>query len=248
MTLLFLGWLWDDMTKSSSHIALTTALGLLVLLFLLMKSGNTFCRIMSGFVLVAVGCLEVYAHADHFIDSTWILHSLGNFFFGLVVFFVVYLMIRTQHIMSKTLLDDYSYYGGYENKYATGFKSAVIAGILIFVASFFGEKYVLFVAGAFALFQLYVIGVAIYSTIVNSGNAFYLLFSIVVYIASLAGLVFLFIHFLLPAVFAGILMVIGNTETTPCECRTYDDGYCHLKNRYVSSEECSSCKRFQYPD
>ena len=59
---------------------------------------------------------------------------------------------------------------------------------------------------------------------------------------------FLMSLFLLPAVFAGILMVIGNTETTPCECRTYDDGYCHLKNRYVSSEECSSCKRFQYPD
>lgn len=251
MNLLFsLGWLWSDMTKTPSHIALTTAFGMIVLLCLLSKDdeyiSSSTSVFLNGFLLIAIGCCEVFGHVAHSGDPTWILSSLGNFFFGMCVLFVAFFMMVSQYYLTRGVLNGLSYAGDFENKYGSGFISVVVAAIAAIIASFFGGEAAMIVGILFLVFQLYVVGLTIYSAITNNGNVLYALFSIIVYLAGVVGLVFLFVHFLLPAIFAAILMAIGNAKNTCGNCRSYNNGYCYYRNQNVSGGS-DACGKFEYP-
>ena len=245
-----LGWLWSDMTKTPSHVALTTAFFLIVLLcFLLNNNEYTSSSIsifLNGFLLIAIGCCEVYGHVAHHGDPTWILSSFGNFFFGMCVLFVAFLVMISQYHLTKGVLNGLSYAGDFENKYGSGFTSVIVAAIASVIASFFGGEATMIVGILFLVFQLYVVGLTIYSAINNNGNILYALFSIFIYLAGVVGIVFLFVHFLLPAIIAAILMAIGNTKNTCSNCRSYNNGYCYYRNKTVSGGS-EACGKYESP-
>jgi hypothetical protein len=245
-----LGWLWNDMTKTPSHDALTTAFALIVLLYVLSNNdeytSSATSVFLNGFILIAIGCCEVYGHVAHYGDPTWILDSFGNFFFGMCVLFVAFLMMISQYYLTRGVLNGLSYAGDFENKYGSGFTSVVVAAVAAIIASIFGGEAAMIVGILFLVFQLYIVGLTIYSAITNNGNVLYALFSIIIYLAGVVGLVFLFIHFLLPAIFAAILMAIGNAKNTCSNCRSYNNGYCYYKNKSVSGGS-EACGKFEYP-
>lgn len=243
-----LGWLWNDMTKSPSHVALTVAFGLIILLYVLSNDdeyiSSSISIFINGFLLIAIGCCEVYGHVTHHGDPTWILSSFGNFFFGMGVLFVAFFMMISQYHLTKGVLYGLSYAGDFENKYGSGFASVVVAAVAAVIASFFGGEATKIVGILFLVFQLYVVGLTIYSAITNNGNVLFALFSIIIYLVGIVGLVFLFIHFLLPAIIAAILM--ANSKDTCSNCRSYNNGYCYYRNEYVSGGS-DACGKFEYP-
>lgn len=250
MNILFsIWWLFSDMTKSPSHIALTAAFVLMIILFNLLKneefmSGSNSLFIV-GFMLIAVGGLEMFAHINFHDDPTWILGSFGNFFFGMIVFAAAFFMMYAQYHFTKNLLQGLSYAGTYNNKYNAGFSSVIVAAIAYLIVGFIDQQSVMYVIYAFFAFQLYVVGYAIYSTIDNDGDVAYALFSVVVYIACIGGLMFLFIHFIVSAIFAAILMAIGSAKTSCSDCRSYRDGYCYYRKQYVSGSD-NACNKYQH--
>lgn len=139
-----LGWLWSDMTKTPSHVALTTAFFLIVLLCILLNNNeytsSSISIFLNGFLLIAIGCCEVYGHVAHHGDPTWILSSFGNFFFGMCVLFVAFLVMISQYHLTKGVLNGLSYAGDFENKYGSGFTSVIVAAIASVIASFFGGE------------------------------------------------------------------------------------------------------------
>lgn len=245
-----LGWLWSDMTRTPSHIALTTAFGLLVLLYILSHYdeywSSPISLFMNGFILIAIGCCEVYGHVAHHGHSTWILDSFGNFSFGMCVLFVAFLMMTSQYYNIRGVLNGLSYAGGFSNKYSSGFTSVVVAAIAAVIASFFGSGATMIVGIIFLVFQLYVVGLTIYSAIMDKGNVLYALFSIIVYLTGVVGLVFLFVHFILPAIIAGILMAIANSKNKCGNCRSYSNGYCFYRKEFVSGSR-DACRKFEHP-
>lgn len=247
--LLSIGWLFSDMTKSPSHIALSIAFVLIIILFSLIKneefmSGSNSLFIV-GLMLIAVGGLEMFAHINFHGDPTWILGSFGNFFFGMIVLAAAFFMMYAQYHFTKNLLQGLSYVGTYNNKYSAGFSSVIVATIAYLIVGLIDQQSLMYVIYAFFAFQLYVVGYAVYSAINNNGDVAYALFSVVVYITCIGGLMFLFIHFIVSAIFAAILMAIGSAKTTCSDCRSYRGGYCHYRKQYVSGGD-NACSRYQH--
>ena len=155
-------WLWDAMTKTTSHIAFTIAFGLIIILYVLIineeNASNLWRFFISCVILILVGCLEVYAQVVFQDDPTWFLSSFGNFVFGMIILFVAFLMMIGQYHMTRGILEGLSYLGDYNNKYDNGFKSIIVASVAAIIASFFGQQYAYIVGGIFLLFQFYIVG------------------------------------------------------------------------------------------
>lgn len=239
--LLFMEWLWADMTKSPSHVAYTVALFVLIIAAILTRKdlfeysgANLF---VSGTLLVVAGGAEAYGHLVHYGDPTWLLSSIGNFVFALGVLFVVMMMVVFQYMMTLGILNGLSYEGGFDNKYTQGYKSVVIGGIAIIICAFFSKELALAVAGAFLIYQLYVLGYAIYSAVREKGSVGYALFAIPVYLVSMAGILFLVLHFLMAAICVVVLYLFAKGSASRSTSSSHDTHSEHSSG----FRECSNC-------
>ena len=193
----------DDLTKTSSHTALTAAFILIVLSVIAAGINNTVGRVrlyIEAVVVIAVGALECYGVLTSRDNTGWMLSSLGNFFFAVGLIIAVVLMLVWQHGMLFGELDLLSDDGDFNHRYDWGFKSIFVAAIVALIAGIINEKYVNYVLCGLAVFQLWVIGYSIYSVIVRHGQVYDAILSIVVYIAGVAGFLCLFIHFIIPMI------------------------------------------------
>jgi len=239
---LFMEWLWMDMTKSPSHIAYTVALFVLIIAAILTRKdlfeysgANLF---VSGTLLVVAGGAEIYGHLVHYGDPTWLLESIGNFLFALGVLFVVMMMVVFQYMMTLGILNGLSCEGGFNNKYAQGYNSVVIGGIAIIICSFFSHELALVAAGLLLLYQLYVLVYAVYSAIREKGSVVYALFAIPVYLVSMAGILFLVIHFLIAAICMVALYLFAKGSSS----RSTSSSHSTRSEHSSGFRECSNCR------
>ena len=239
-TQLLLGWLWDDLTRTPSHIAFTIACVLLIVLNLIIVHSESRHSLLFGFIIIVVGLLEAFGFIYNETRSFWIFDSFGNFFFGIVVIIAVCTMMYYQFNITKGILNLISDEGGFYNKYELGYSSMIPGFIIIFIALLFGEQYGQIAAILFLLFQLYIVGATIYSTIVNNGSMSYAIFSVAVYIVNILGIIFLLCNFILPAIAYIVMMffIKGGNDASCSNCRSYNDGYCYYRQKYVSSNSC----------
>lgn len=249
-SLLFsIGWIFSDMTKGPSQIALTVALGIIIVLYFTMSSrdsaSSTVDCTFEYLAMMAIAGLEIFSSVTRKGDPTWILSSFGNFFFGLCVLFVAFLMLVFQYTYLRGLLSNMAYAGDFADNFDSGFKVVIVAVIAAIIASFFGETYVYIVLGLFLAYQLFVVGSALWSSISNRGNIVYAIFACLLYLVSYVALLCMVGHFILPAIFALILYAISQGGGRSCyNCRSYSGGYCSYRRKYVNNEE-NGCGAFR---
>ena len=201
--------LWADLTKTPSHSALTAACAIVLIVLLPVMSilaegfdakRRTFCYVI-GLINILVAGLEIYsfAYRDNTTYGIWMFRNGGDFFFGLGVLFVVFMTASFQRLHIFGNLDLLSYEGRFENKWELGFKGLLYGIVVASLVYFFAGESGIFVVGALALFELWVILYPIYSLIKWGGNVLDAIFAIILYVVCLTGLVLLYAHFAIAA-------------------------------------------------
>lgn len=208
-----------DLTKTPSHCALTGAFCLIVLFYIYLFLANPRpgrIRInLHGLVIIAIGLLEIYAaiYSEDYSHGSWILDSFGNFCFGAGLLFVVVGMMVYQHLMIFESLRLFSECGRFNHHYEWGFYGIIVAAVLAIIVSLVNTEYIVFVTFALIAFELWVISYSIYSAIVCRGRLFEAIFSTIVYLVGVGGLICLFSHFIIPMIILFIVVICGGSKS-----------------------------------
>ena len=261
-------WIWNDLTKSPTHVALLVVFLLLGMAQFINKrheSPKPSRMLLNGLILSLVGGLEIFVYRSFTDYKWWMFTSFGNFIFWFVLAHIELLMIFEQtHLFRRTLVD-LSYQGKFRNRYRFGLSATFLAVVVYAclrmlprVCGWLGVPYHrpaplwgTIATGLFVLLQLYVLAATVRSVRLQQGDFRYAIVSMVVYLVGLAGYCCLLLHFPL-LVFVGVWLIVQTTAPVCGNCRSFGPAYsfyhtsdyCHYHCKYVD-KKTNACQRFQ---
>ncbi|MCH5221038.1 MAG: hypothetical protein J1F05_01740 [Muribaculaceae bacterium] len=230
---------FNTFVSSQSNVMFIVAAVLLLITHFAEKNGVNV--LVVSLLLIAVGAAEIYGKLVNDYDPTSILDSWSQFFFGLLVFVVLLGVVFFQYGYTMLVVDKLSDYGNFTNKYRSFTIVTIIAIVAFIIAEICKEKYVEYVLLVYGICVAYILLYSIYSAIKNKGNILYAVLSTIVFAVMACGILFICMQYIL--LFIVVIFLMARTPSRCDSCRSYSDGYCYYRNKYV--EPGNSCNKFQ---
>lgn len=187
---------------------------------------------------------EVAYFATYAGDKTWFCSPSHMGWIWAIINFLLFAFVLYQQVMAYTaLLYAASHHGRRSYDYRWGLYGGaygVVAGI---VSALWFESALRFILAGIAITQVIQLGLLVYYNIKDRGSVPNLVYNLVLYVVGFVATLLTFFHFLPMLIIAllvfFVLSLFGGSKNRYCRnCRSYDCGYCHYRNRYVNPGDC----------
>ena len=238
---------WENLVRTPHHVAYCVAFVCMVLIWLLSlysrHDESVDSSVTISALLLITGCCEIYG-AFGVREDMWWMFRYDNLLFGLLFSAVVFFMTLLQFYAWKDNLETLSLEGGFINCYAQGRKSMILFVVAVVLEELLICHWAVLatVVLSFCLYQLYVIGVPLYSALKNKGSLVRAVLSVLVYLGTVAGLICFVVRFIVAVLF---VLFVAIPKEDYCEtCNSYNNSYCYYRHMRVSKDR-RACKKYR---
>lgn len=182
-------------------------------------------------------------------DKTWFCSPDRVGWMATLVNFILFAIVLYLQVMAYTsLLHAADYHGRRSCDYRWGLYGGACGVVAAIVSALWFKGVLSFILIGTALTQVAQLGLLVYHNIKDGGSVPNLIYSLVLYVVGFAATLVTFLNFLPMLIFAllafFVLAIFGGGRNRYCRnCRSYDCGYCHYRNRYVNPGDC--CNKHQ---